>query len=400
MTPKIVKLFVLVTAISATAPQFSSLAENLEENSTAVPAGGPDKYRVKDWTDADDDRSWRNPDEIVVADYEIAFSHQKYGPTKNESIFFMSYFNDGWVLMFQLFHIKTKVYEKWGIYALVADPSGTPQWITYDIPKKDVTIDEGYLYISDGNTRIEGRGMHYELECDIPGFSCDLVFDNVVPPWKPGSGYLPYTEDEKLFQYKAVFIPWGKVSGHLTFEGQEIDVQGHGYGEKTLFVNPLGRFQPYLHAIRVFSPLETPDEERLFIGIYDAVFAKAYDFRKSSRLTVALGSEWLFTTREYKLEPVEITMPDFAPYEYPSALQLACEYDGYILEGVFRQSTFFHFTDVLESLPGIIRQFILLFMKRPVYFRYVAEFEGRLMEPDGSVIDLELSGPYEYVVAQ
>ena len=45
-----------------------------------------------------------------------------------------------------------------------------------------------------------------------------------------------------------------------------------------------------------------------------------------------------------------------------------------------------------------VQKILVVFFKRPVYYRYVADFSGTLTAPDGTISPLRMSGPYEYVV--
>ncbi len=346
----------------------------------------------------DADYWWDHPNEVRVSSEAAAFSHTEYKYAKNESIYIMGYFNDGWVVMYNLFHIDTALFDRWGMYALVGEPDGTNHWKTATPKEKDILIEEGYLRYFDGKNLVEDTGGKLILKCDVDGFLCDLEFDKILAPWKPGNGRENYTEDGEYFQYKAVYAPWADVHGTIQVDGLDLQVEGFGYGEKTLFVNPLTRFQPYLHALRLYTPYETPREESLHIGILHATQNKAYDNRELPRLVVARDNRWLFTTRDYTFKPLKTARLDIAPYDYYTAFELHAEKDGYVLNGIVEERVFFHFTDIFESLPLWAKNILIVFFKRPVYFRYIADFTGSITGPDGVVRSLEMSGPYEYVV--
>ena len=89
---------------------------------------------------------------------------------------------------------------------------------------------------------------------------------------------------------------------------------------------------------------------------------------------------------------------DIAPYEYGTAFELRAEKDGYTLNGIVEERVFIHFTDIFESLPLWVRNILIVFFKRPVYFRSITDFTGTITGPDGVVQSLRMSGPYEYVV--
>jgi hypothetical protein len=346
----------------------------------------------------DVDYRWDHPNEVRVSSAKVAFSHTKYKHAKNESIYIMGYFSDGWVFMFNLFHMDTLLFDRWGAYALVGEPDGTSHWKTATPKSKNVLIEEDHLRYFDGVNLLEDSDGSLRLKCDFGDFSCDLKFDKYLAAWKPGSGRENYTENGEYFQYKAVFMPWSEVTGTIGVDGQQHRVEGFGYGEKTLFVNSLTRFQPYLHALRLYTPIETPREESWHIGILHATLNKAYGDRELPRLVVARGDEWLFTTRDYAFEPLKTARLDTVSYEYATAFKLHAQKDGYIVDGIVEERVFIHFTDVFESLPLWVRNILMVFFKRPVYFRYISDFTGTITGPDGTVQSLDMSGPYEYVV--
>jgi hypothetical protein len=57
-------------------------------------------------------------------------------------------------------------------------------------------------------------------------------------------------------------------------------------------------------------------------------------------------------------------------------------------------------TDVFQDIPPLIRGFVSLFVKRPVLFRMVGEFQGMLKSPDGEETILTMPAHGEYVVVK
>ncbi|MBN1685850.1 MAG: hypothetical protein JW852_04300 [Spirochaetales bacterium] len=344
------------------------------------------------------DYLWDHPGEVRVPNENVAFSDTKYAHAKNESIFIMTYFNDGWILMYSIFHLDTRLLDRWGMYALVAEPDGTYHWKTLIVKESEIVIAGDHLYYSDGINMVEDTGEKLHVVCDFDGFSCDLEFEKLMPAWQPGTGRDDYSEDGEYFQYKAVFVPWADVNGRIETDGIKLRVAGYGYGEKTLFVNPLTWHQPYLHALRLYTPRGAESGENWHIAIHEVVLNERFGLKRIPRLTVARDGNWVFTTRDYVFEPVETGTLEGVPYEYGTKFSLHVEKDGYRLDGVFKERVFFHFTDIFENLPLWVKNILVVFFKRPVYFRYVAQFKGEMIGPDGVIHDLEMGGPYEYVV--
>ena len=343
---------------------------------------------------------WDHPEEVRVDMADLSFVTEKFNATKNDSVFLMSYFNDGWVLMFHLFQIDHKLFDRWGMYALVADPDGNSYWKTLIAKKRDVELLDDRLFYTDGVNTLESADNSYRISCDFDGFTCDLEFEPLISAWKPGTGRENFTEDGRHFQSKQVFLPVANVSGTLSVDGLELSVSGYGYGEKTLFVYSLIRHPPYITALRLYTPYEKSDEEYLHIGVHESTLAQGYGGRKLTRLVAIRDGAWLFTTPDYVFEPVEMAMPEFANYEYPAKYRLYADANGYTLDGFVTETNFFHYTDIFSALPTWLRKTLQLFFKRPVFFRYATTFEGTLTDPGGTVHDLLMTGPNEYVVTR
>ena len=344
--------------------------------------------------DSDPELYWDRPDLAVPNPEDVAFTFAKTPHAKNESVFVMGYFNDGWVFMFSLFHIDSKVLDRWGMYALVADPTGRKYWRTVTPDEKDIDMADGSLAYNDGVNVLRNDEDTFIMSCSFDGFACNLRFEKRIDEWTPGSGTEIYGDDG-TYQYKAVFAPLADLTGTITVDDLQIEVKGEGYAEKTLFVNPLARQQPYLHALRLYGDAGDAD---VHIGIHQVVLHKAYNNREIKRLVVARDDTWVITTQEYQFEPTGYARLESSPYEYPSSFRLTVEENGYRIDGKITQRLFFDTTDVFANLPTWVRKILTVFFKRPVFYRYVAELEGKMTYPDGTVRPLRLSGPYEYVV--
>ncbi|TFG62599.1 MAG: hypothetical protein E4H36_07625 [Spirochaetales bacterium] len=115
---------------------------------------------------------------------------------------------------------------------------------------------------------------------------------------------------------------------------------------------------------------------------------------------MAHGNKWVFTTYDYTLTPSDFYSPPDMPYSYPGKVKLYAKNGDYELQGEYKTGILFNVTDVINEIPFIIRPLVLLFVQRPIYFRFLGEFTGTIRLPDGSVEQLHLYGPYEYVIVR
>jgi len=303
--------------------------------------------------------------------------------------------------MINIFHMKSNLFDKWGIYALVSDPEGNSRWYTYEMDGRKIVFETDYLYITDGENTFSGREDVFKLDCNFDNFSCDLTFENVLPSWKGDDGYVYLDKEENLFEFRVVISPWAKVKGTINMNGEKIYINdGYGYGEKSLVINPITKLNPLLYAIRVYSTEDVPWKDRWHIHVLESVAHPEYNSKRIPRMIVARGGEWVFTTPDYTIEPFDYGSLEGIPYSYPKRVRIESEANDYKLSGVYTSRVFFDYTDVFAEIPPILRAIIKLFFNRPVYFRNLGDFKGTLTKPDGEVVDLNLTGPYEYIVVK
>ncbi len=351
-------------------------------------------------SDAYSDDAWAPPEEVEITGADLAFSDEDYPSTKNEGVFFMTWFSDGWVLMVNLFRFDHVLFHQWGIYAVAAEPDGTEHWATLEWDARDVRFDADRLYVTDGVNVVEGGPDAYHVHLEIDGFSCDLQMRNILNAWQPGGGVYALDADGKSFQRRIVAAPWASVSGWIDIAGRRIVVAGQGYVEKSLIVNSFRRLNPILYSVRVYSPEETEPEDRWHLGLLDTTSHATYGSRRLPRLILARGEEWIMATTDYEVDPLKTVEGIDLPYVFPVSLRVSARSKGYVLEGVYTAERLFNVTDVMDEVPRWLRGILLLFMKRPVFFRFTGRFDGTVRDPDGTVHRLELYGPYEYVVAR
>lgn len=344
---------------------------------------------------------WDHPETVVVTEADKAFTSVQYPHAKNQSVFMMARFDNGWVLMMSYFGFKAGIVNNWGIYVSLSDPEGNGYFTKQKLQTRDIVFAEDALFITDGINTIEGSGNTFRVVMDTDDFDCDLTYENILPPWKPGDGYDYYDDERSAFDKRAVVSPWADVKGSFTFKDIELkNLTGQGFAEKQLTVNPFTKLNETTYTMRLFSEPGTPDDERWHLGILENYLHEDYGGERQPRLTFAHGDEWIFTTREYDIQPFDFKTHEDLPYSYPSKVRVSTSRDGYTLDGTYIASVLFNYTDIVDELPPFFRSFILLFIQRPVYFRCLGEFMGIVTYPDGSTEYIHLVGPYEYIIVK
>ncbi len=363
---------------------------------SSVPAFAEDAQSVRDWNDFA---------AAVASERSMAFTQESFDHTVSDSVYAMAVFEDGKVFMFSLFHYETLLFDSWGVYMLIAEPGGTTHWKTERLSKKKLLVSEERLSVTHDSNLVEGGGTTYRIRWSIEGLGVDLRYDNFVAPWMPGDGTHRLSEDGSVFQRRSVFSPRAEVTGTIIVDGALQEIRGEGMASKTIIVNRLNRFNPELLSMRVFGVASDVygteiHPFRLHIGLLDSTAHRTYNSKKLSRLFVTEHGKWLFATPEYELDYLETTRSEDPPYSYPSRFSLNAKALGYTLSGEYHVLELFDITDIMDELPSWLRPIVLVFVNRPVYFRCFGLFTGSLTYPDGSVEDLVLYGPYEYVVVR
>ena len=224
---------------------------------------------------------WRRPELNRVTAENMAFTETNYSSAMIDGLYSTVMFNGGWIFTYSIFHYNIFIFDRWGVYALVYDPEGNTYWAKATLSARDIDFDTERLYITDGKNLVEGGGMRYRIVGDFDGFSCDLVFDNYLPPWMLNDGTDNFTENGKNFQARATVSPWADVTGSMSIDGKWMRVNGDGVMEKTLVVNNLNRYNQELVAMRAFTPEEDDSGHRWHISLVDSTTHPDYGSKKT-----------------------------------------------------------------------------------------------------------------------
>jgi hypothetical protein len=340
--------------------------------------------------------NWEHPDELRLTEDEI-FPHAPYeGDWQSRSYYFMGRLDAGSFVVMNPFQWRYGSLGAWGMYLIVLDPLG--RVFTWDGKLGDGSpeVAPRGMRVSAPNGRFESRvGVHH-WSVEVPGFSCDFTFTNVLPAWKPGSGICWY--DGVHYTTYSLAAPWADLSGTMTVNGETLDAAGQCLLDTSETRLPPTRMNAACQAARVWSPPGTPRVDRWYIGTLTTISHPGYGSLRLPMLMVAHGDRWVFTTKEFTFDIVEEAVLDDPPYPYPTRILLRARDRGYTLKGVYTLPTVYCLTDVFQRLPKAFRTIAAWFVKRPVITRNLARFEGTLSSPDGGTTRLELSGQAEFVI--
>jgi len=97
-----------------------------------------------------------------------------------------------------------------------------PATIWASTEKCDVKLGDSFCRMED-----DGR---YHVKMQAKKVAVDLMYKNILPPYKRGPGFFPPPEETGgVYHGWVIGIPRGEVEGTLTIDGQVIPVKGEGY---------------------------------------------------------------------------------------------------------------------------------------------------------------------------
>jgi len=342
--------------------------------------------------------NWEHPNELRLTEDET-FPHAPYeGDYQSHSYYWLGRLDAGYVVAMSPFQWRYGAIHAWGLYVIVRDPQG--RVFSWDGKLGDGEIDAAPrgMHVSAGANRFDsGVGAHRWV-VEVPGFSCDFTFTNVLPAWKPGSG-VAWFDGEHYTTY-SLPAPWADLAGTMTVNGVTVDAAGQCLFDTSETCLPPTRMNAECQAARVWSPPGTPRDERWFVGTLTTISHPGYGSLALPMLMVAHGDRWLFTTMRYGFDFLETRTLDDPPYPYPARIAVRAQEQGYTLTGVFAVDHPYWITDIFQRLPKLFRTIASWFVKRPVIFRNLARFEGTVTFPDGRAATIELSGQAEFMITR
>jgi len=337
---------------------------------------------------------------VTVSEGEL-FPNPPYSHDwQSRSFFFVGRLDNGTSFVFNLFHWSLSPLQSWGLLVLVTDENGRLYRYDGSLPEGGGEAKGRCFDFRSGDTFFRSCGGEHRVRIVLDGFSCDLWMRNILPAWKPGDGWALYDKSGRMYNRYAIPAPWAEVSGTMRVFGETLNADGQCTWDSSLSVQPLNRPNSPGYYFRAFSPATAERSDRIFIDMLETFTHESYGAVPLPILVVARGGSWAFTTKDFSFEPDDWTPVKDPPYPYPGRYRLSAEKGGWSLEGEFAVEKLYNVTDVFQRLPRLMRALASLFIKRPVLYRMLGYFRGRLVSPDGAVEELVLPAHGEYVVVK
>jgi len=198
--------------------------------------------------------------------------------------------------------VKRVLPEKPSIALTITRPNGTKLMHEIYFPSSKFSASKKACDVRVGPNWVRGDLHRYEIHAEAQGMAADLVFTGIVPPWRPGAGKWFYGAPNHYFAW-LVAIPYGRVDGTLTYDGQTYKVKGTGYHDHNWGNVDLGRVMDHWYW------------GRARIGDYTLIFseqtaAEEYGFARMPVFMLAKGDRILTDDGRF----LTMKVRDFAKY--------------------------------------------------------------------------------------
>ncbi|NOZ70644.1 MAG: carotenoid 1,2-hydratase [Chloroflexi bacterium] len=260
-----------------------------------------------------------------------------------------------------------------GISLTITPPDGVKRGQFPIFPPDAFSASKDCCDVRIGENWVRGDLHRYELHAQAGDLAADLTFTGIVPPWRPGAGKAYFGDFEHYFAWLPA-IPYGTVTGTLSYEGQTHTVTGTGYHDHNW--GNVGLNQVIDHWY--WGRAHVGDYTLIFV---EQVAARAYGFRKLPVFMLAQGDRILIGDGT----PLRLHTQDFIRHpsgrDYPQRLDFVWEEGRSKVHLALRQPHLIEATSLLNLFPKW-KQVLLRLVANPYYFRFNALLDLRIDLPE------------------
>lgn len=209
-----------------------------------------------------------------------------------------------------------------------------------------------------GALRAEDAGNEYRLLMDMKDIGLNVRIQNIVPPWKAGTGVLWSDPDIGQETGWIVAVPRGHAYGTLKLDGETMEVNGLAYHDHNYGNCPMEKTFSGWYWGRLYDPGYTL--------VYGWVIPRNQDMPVVSPLMLAKGSNIVVSTDNMTLTVEEYERDQKYGLDLPMRLRLRCCGSGVeidcrletdqVVESLElpRGSSFYHYCRFLARYEGVI----------------------------------------------
>ncbi|MDO5861880.1 MAG: hypothetical protein Q4Q58_03695 [Thermoplasmata archaeon] len=272
----------------------------------------------------------------------------------------------------------------------VTMPDGTEHRREPSFPESEATWSREMCDVRYGPHGFAGDLEDYSVFVDpIDGLGADLHLHSLSRPYRPGSAYISFGEDDRWYTWLCA-VPKGEVTGTLTVEGREIPVHGFGYHDHQWGnVNFLKEWNHWVWARQNFGDYS--------LLVFDMVSNGKTGFSRFPLMFLqdAEGNLVMENTRGVECEVLGEYHDENSGKDYPKGFRYVFENGGARLEYTLEMN------GILEcngkgSLSASRRALMAVARIDPAYTRYSATGRMRLTV-DGKEVVREGELIYEFM---
>lgn len=289
------------------------------------------------------------------------------GPGSFEWWYFDAHFDDGSTAVI-VFATKPLL-ERGGplkpsVMLTITRPNGKKLAAFPTYPANQFSASTANCNVQIGPNWVKGDLKTYLLHVETETACADLTFTGLVPPWRPGAGKSYFGDTGHYFAWLPA-IPFGRVKGTLSYDGQLHHVSGTGYHDHNWGNIGLNEIMDHWYW------------GRAHLGEYTLIYveqigAKEYGYTRMPVFMLARGDQ-ILTGDGSKLS---MKTTDFVRHPdgraWPREVDFHWENGKDSVHLSLRQPSLIEGVSLLVSFPGWQRALLRLFAN-PFYFRFNAE---------------------------
>ncbi len=215
-----------------------------------------------------------------------------------------------------------------------------------------------------GSNWVKGDLKEYNLHAEIDDIKIDLLFEGIVPAWRPRDGQIFFGDRSHYFAWLAS-IPHGTVKGTLVYDGIEHKVKGFGYHDHNWGNISLPAIQDHWYWGRAILD----DFTVIFV---EQIASKKYGSKKLPVFMLAKGDRILIEDGN----PLTLELSDFtlhsSKHKYPNKLVFKWKKGNDKVIITLTNPRIIEAATLLGSFPKW-KQFIARIFVNPYYFRFESE---------------------------